>query len=90
MTEDINPEEGFTPEDLQELSLRFNRMEEDAKTGYSIELQVSRAAAREMVSIWLEALMGDKKSLAVCFDNYSYLVGEIMDALGEDDGALGQ
>lgn len=85
MTEDINPEDGFTPEDLEELSLRFNRMEEDSKIGYSIELQISRAAAREMVAIWLEALMGDKQALSVCFDNYSYLVGEIMDALGEDD-----
>lgn len=81
----MDEDELFTPEDMTEMMQRFRRVEDDTKTGYLIELHISRAAAREMVETWLEGLMGNKKALSVCFDNYSYLVEEIMQALQEDD-----
>jgi hypothetical protein len=81
----VNDEEGFDPSDIADLETKFARIKKDSSVGYTVEFIMTKLAAREMVSTWLSALLGDRDATRICMSNYSYLVEEIMNVLQEDD-----
>lgn len=73
------------PDDLQELESIFARVSRDEYEGYSVELMMSRAMARDMLENWFAALMGVPEAVARAFAEYAHIMSHIMDAVKEDD-----
>ena len=73
------------PKLLEELEATFDRVVSDTENGYSIELIMSRATARDIVANWVKAMMGDSEAVAQSFYEYSQIVTSMMQALQEDD-----
>lgn len=74
----------FDPEDIKEISANFAQISKDAFEGYCVEFHVTKLGAKDMVEEWNQAMLGDQDSLFRCMENYSYIVGEIMEALRLD------
>lgn len=81
----MGDEEGFEPDDLNELEKTFAKIYKDSEVGYTVELHLSKLAAKEMVDEWLNALMGDKNSIRQCMINYSYMMEEIIAQIHDDE-----
>lgn len=81
----MNPDDfNIDPKLLEELEDTFDRVVSDTENGYSIELIMSRAVARDIVANWIKAMMGHSDAVATCFYEYSQIVSSIMQALKED------
>lgn len=74
----------FDPKDIEELEDIFVSVLEDHEEGYSVEVIVSRAQARDMVANWVQAMMGDPYAVAQSFIEYSQIVTCLMEALQQD------
>lgn len=78
----------FNPDDLAELEARFARVTSDEEEGYSVELIMSRAMARDMLENWFSALMGVPEAISRVFVEYAHIMSNIMLAVQEDDRDL--
>jgi hypothetical protein len=70
----------FDPEDMAEISASFAKIT-DSFEGYCVEFHVTKHGAKNMVEEWKQAMDGDQDCLFKCMENYSYIVGEIIEAL---------
>lgn len=75
----------FSPDDLQEMAQRFSGIIRDADQGYVMEFVISKADAKEIVSIHEAACAGDKLAMAICWNEYEKIMRELRRALGKDD-----
>ncbi len=74
----------FDPKDIEELEEIFVSVLEDHEEGYSVEVIVSRAQARDMVKNWVAAMMGDPLAVSRSFMEYSQIIVCLLEALKED------
>ena len=75
----------FNPDDLAELEARFARVTSDENEGYSVELIMTRAMARDMLENWFAALMGVPEAVAQVFADYAHIMQNVMQAVQADD-----
>lgn len=73
------------PDDLQELENAFAKVSRDEYEGYSVELMMSRAMARDMLENWFSALMGVPEAVTQAFMEYAHIMTSIMEAVQDDD-----
>lgn len=74
----------FNPDDIADLDAQFAKITKEHHDGFYIEMFISRSRAREMVKIWLEALLGVEQARMDCLRNYGYIIEEIMSAMDDD------
>lgn len=77
-------EEEFNPDDIAYLDKKFAKIVKDTQEGYTIELQVSRLGAKDLVKDWVKAMMGNRAALNSCMKNYSHIINELMAELESD------
>jgi hypothetical protein len=77
--------DNFDPADMQEMSELFSHIYSDSQQGYIMEFTISRLAARDLVKTWRKAKSGDQNAIAICFDEYNRIMGELEYALRYDD-----
>lgn len=75
----------FDPDDITELEEKFESIIKDSEIGYVVELHMTRFAAKELVKVWINALMGDEDAVIESLGHYAYMISEVMEALKEDD-----
>jgi hypothetical protein len=73
----------FDPDDMAEISESFAKIT-DSLEGYCVEFHITKNGAKSMVEEWKQAMDGDQDCLFKCMENYTYIVGEIMEALKLD------
>lgn len=77
-------EEEFSPDDIAYLEKKFAKIYKDTYEGYTIELQVSRLGAKEIVKDWVAAMMGNRQAINACMKNYSHIISELLAELESD------
>jgi len=80
----MDPKE-FDPDDLSEMSNKFAKIMSDSDQGYTMEFSISRLQAKELMSMWTKACLGDPVSTAQCLIEYGKIMLELQYALTNDE-----
>lgn len=75
----------FDPEDMEEMSMMFANIMHDSDQGYTMEFSISRLQARDLMTMWTKACLGDPKSTAQCLVEYGKIMLELQYALTNDE-----
>jgi len=80
----MDPKE-FDPDDMEEMSIKFAKIMSDSDKGYTMEFSISRLQAKELMSMWTKACLGDATSTAQCLIEYGKIMMELDYALTYDE-----
>lgn len=71
----------FNPEDMDDMSERFARIEREEHSGYRMEFILSKETAELMIKEWNQAKKGSITASTACWDRYAYIMEEIIVAV---------
>jgi len=75
----------FDPNDMEEMSTMFAKIISDSDQGYVMEFSISRLQAKDLMSMWTKACLGDPISTAQCLIEYGKIMLELQYALTNDE-----
>jgi hypothetical protein len=75
----------FDPSDMEEMSTMFAKIISDSDQGYVMEFSISRLQAKDLMSMWTKACLGDPISTAQCLIEYGKIMLELQYALTNDE-----
>jgi hypothetical protein len=75
----------FDPSDMEEMSTMFAKIISDSDQGYVMEFSISRLQAKDLMSMWTKACLGDSISTAQCLIEYGKIMLELQYALTNDE-----
>ena len=76
-------DENFLPDDISELEAAFARVDKEEANGYRMEFIISDLTADDMIEEWSAAIGGDKYMMRRCWDRYTYIIRQLIDAVNE-------
>jgi hypothetical protein len=75
----------FNPDDINEMSSMFANIMSDSDQGYVMEFSISRLQAKDLMTMWTKACLGDPVSTAQCLVEYGKIMMELQYALKTDE-----
>ena len=75
----------FDPDDMDEMSIMFANIIFDNDKGYTMEFSISRLQAKDLMTMWTKACLGDPMSTAQCLIEYGKIMLELQYALTNDE-----
>lgn len=73
----------FYPEDIRELEEIFATIEKEEANGFRMEFIISDMTADDMIAEWSAATSGDKYMMRRCWDRYTYIIRNLIDAVSD-------
>jgi hypothetical protein len=70
---------------MEEMSTMFAKIISDSDQGYVMEFSISRLQAKDLMSMWTKACLGDPISTAQCLIEYGKIMLELQYALTNDE-----
>lgn len=76
-------DDNFLPDDIRELEAAFAKVEHEEASGFRMEFIITDITADDMVAEWSAAISGDKYMMRKCWDRYTYIITQLIDAINE-------
>ena len=73
--------EGFDPDDMDELEGLFTGIILDNEVGFVMEFVISVLAAKELIDLWEEAELGDYDAQQASWQEYTKIIMKLEDAI---------
>jgi hypothetical protein len=74
-------DEGFDPDDIDELEGLFTEIVSDNEDGFVMEFIISVLAAKELIDLWEQAELGDYDAQQASWQEYTKIIMKLENAV---------